>query len=97
MGWRNNANAWDVKTTANWSGTGSWTGSGDNLFWTSDQVSFLDGTANNTVNIAAGGVQPGTVTGKCTSQNYTFGGVGGISGGTTLTKSGTGILTINTL
>ncbi len=84
-----NANAWDVKTTTNW------TGGGDSLFWNADQVTFNDSTANTTVNIAPSAVLPGTIT-VDTAQNYTFTGTGIISGGATLTKKGTGTLTIST-
>jgi fibronectin-binding autotransporter adhesin len=83
-----NAAAWDVKTTLNWSGA-------DSKFWTADQVLFDDSSANLTVNIAPTTVMPGTIT-VSSGHNYIFAGTGNISGGTSLTKSGTGSLTINT-
>jgi autotransporter-associated beta strand protein len=84
-----NSNAWDVKTTTNWSG------GGDSLFWNCDQVTFGNSGSNSpAVNIAST-VLPGSVTVNST-QNYTFSGTGKISGGTSLTKSGSGTLTIST-
>jgi autotransporter-associated beta strand protein len=82
------ANAWDVKTTTNWTGA-------DSKFWTGDQVLFDDSSPNLTVNIAPATVIPGTIT-VSSGHNYIFAGTGSISGGTSLTKSGTGSLTINT-
>jgi autotransporter-associated beta strand protein len=86
-----NSNAWDVQTTTNWSGAV------DQLFYNTDQVTFDNSSANLTVNIAPTAVMPGSITVNCnSSHNYVFAGTGSITGGTSLTKSGSGSLTINT-
>ncbi len=79
------ANAWDVKTTPNW------TGGGDSLFWNGDFVTFDDSTANTTVNIGTT-VSPATITVNA-GRDYTFTGTGVIANGS-LTKQGTGTLTL---
>jgi fibronectin-binding autotransporter adhesin len=83
------SNAWDVKTTTNWAGAS------DSLFYNTDQVTFDNSSANTTVNIASSGVMPGAIIVNST-QNYVFAGTGKITGGTSLTKAGSGSLTINT-
>ena len=90
--WRgdNIANVWDIATTANWLN-----GTNVTLYADGSFVTF-DATGSNTPAINLSTVlQPGslTVTG---TKNYTFGGTGWVAGPTTLVKSGTGTLTINT-
>ena len=83
------ANAWDLNTTANWKNQGA-----ADKFFSLDQVTF-DDTGSNTpaINIT-GTVSPGSITVN-SSHDYTFGGSGSIAGGASLTKSGSGTLTIN--
>jgi autotransporter-associated beta strand protein len=83
-----NGNAWDVKTTTNWSGS-------DSLFWNADQVTFGNTGSNSPAVNIVGTVLPGSVVVDST-QNYTFSGSGKISGGTSLTKRGAGTLTLAT-
>ena len=73
----------------------NWTGASDHMFYNADQVTF-DNTGSNSpaINITTT-VVPGSVTVNST-QNYTFSGVGKISGGTGLTKQGAGTLTLAT-
>jgi autotransporter-associated beta strand protein len=83
-----NGNAWDVKTTTNWSGS-------DSLFWNADQVTF-DNTGSITPAVNIGGiVLPSAIT-VDSSNDYTFSGTGKISGGGALTKRGSGTLTVST-
>ena len=77
-----NANAWDTAITQNFLN-----GASAAVFNTIDQVNFTDSTANSTVNIT-GSVAPG-YTRVNANQNYTFSGIGSISGGT-LRKDGAG-------
>lgn len=95
--WNGGSNTWDVKTTADWTGTPN----GDNLFWTADTVNFTDvGKDTNpsdpttTVTIS-GNVAPAAVNVNATA-SYTFAGSGSIIGGTGINKSGTGMLTVST-
>jgi autotransporter-associated beta strand protein len=82
-----NFNAWDIKSTVNWTGA-------DGKFYNADGVTFTGGSTSPAVNITTT-VLPGSVTVN-SSQNYTFSGVGKISGGTGLTKDGAGTLTLAT-
>ncbi len=89
VGGSGGSNDWDVKTTTNWSGTS------DHLFYNCDQVNFTDSSANNTVNITAPAVLPGSITVNSSSgHDYTFTGTGKISGGTGLTLNGIGRVTL---
>ncbi len=85
-------NTWDVKSTP------AWTNSTDTIFWNADDASFTDAAAFKTVTIS-GAVYPGSVTVNNSSpgNDYTFTGIGKISGGTGLTKTGAGQLTIDTV
>lgn len=83
------ANAWDLNTTANWKNQGA-----ADKFFSLDKVTFDDTGSNSpSVNIT-GTVSPGSVTVN-SSHDYTFGGTGSIAGGASLTKSGSGTLTVN--
>ncbi len=84
------ANLWDT-TTANWSGDNS-------TFAANDNVTFNDsGSATPAVDLV-GVISPNTITVN-SSQNYTFGTTtsGSLGGVATLTKSGAGTLTLNTV
>jgi autotransporter-associated beta strand protein len=90
--WRGTpSGAWDVNTSSNWTNGGS-----PDKYFQYDHVSFTD-AASGTTNVALNDtVTPGSVTFDHSSKNYTISGTGGISGVTTLTKSGTGTLTLET-
>lgn len=84
-------NTWDLTTGSSWSGADG------GLFFQTDTALFDDtavGT-NTTVNLTQT-LYPSAVV-VSASQNYTFQGSGSLAGVTGLTKSGTGILTINTV
>lgn len=82
------ANAWDVVGVNNWNN-----GSGASKFYQFDTVNFTDtGSATPGVNLNTT-VYPAAVNVN-SSQNYTFSGSGQITGVATLTKSGTGTLTV---
>ncbi|HSV16628.1 MAG TPA: autotransporter-associated beta strand repeat-containing protein, partial [Tepidisphaeraceae bacterium] len=92
MGAAGDGATWDNVTNVNWNN-----GSGAVNFMAADNVTFND--ANNghyavTLNSA---VSPGAVTFDNSAGNYTVGGTGGIAGAGTLTKLGSGTLTISTV
>ncbi len=90
----NPANGWDT-TTQNWklNSAGTPTTYIDNP---GDTVVFDDGGGtNNVVAITAAAVHPYSVTFSNNAINYTLQGPYGIAGGTGLTKTGAGILTIS--
>ncbi len=81
-------NAWDVNTTANW------TGSIDGRYFDGDLVAF-DDTGSNSPNInLTSKLQPGSLTFNNNTENYTLGGGGYISGSTGLTINGLGKVTL---
>jgi len=89
--WRGDGidNIWDTTNTADWF-------NGDNLitFNSSDDVTFDDtGSASPAINLT-GVVAPDNIVVNA-SHNYTFDGSGEISGTASLTKFGTGTLTVN--
>ena len=83
------ANNWDVQTSPNWLN-----GTTNDVFYTYDAVTFNDASTNYTVNIDAN-VQPGSITVN-TTNDYVFNGTASsnIIGATSLTKLGSGTLTI---
>jgi autotransporter-associated beta strand protein len=84
-------NAWDNNTTANWKNAGA-----SSTFFDLDGVTFDDtGSTTPPMNLA-GTMLPASIT-VTGSSSYTFGGTGSIGGGASLTKSGAGTLTLNTL
>ncbi|HZZ43358.1 MAG TPA: autotransporter-associated beta strand repeat-containing protein [Tepidisphaeraceae bacterium] len=86
--WNGNVNGiWDVNTTANWTGSAT-------KFNNGDVVTFADAPTTPNITVAAGGVQPGSMTFSNGATDYTIGG-GSISGSGSLSKTGTGKLTLN--
>ncbi|WP_341405085.1 rhamnogalacturonan lyase family protein [Luteolibacter soli] len=83
------SSVWDT-ATANWTN-----GSGNVVFATGSTVSFTDaGNSTSPIGISLD-VEPEEVF-VSTTKNYTLNGAGKIIGDTTLTKSGTGTLTLST-
>ena len=82
-----NGNNWDNATT-NWL-----SGSAADKFFNLDLVQFDDTSTNASVNII-GTVQPATVVVTNAALNYTIGG-GALAGFASLTKNGSGMLTLN--
>ena len=86
------ANQWKAdNTVANW-----FNGSGKDYFGQGDSVLFNGAGSTNPVVNLVNNVLPAAITVDTTANTYTFQGSGNISGGTGLTKIGTGTLTINT-
>jgi len=84
------ANIWDIVGANNWNN-----GAGSSKFYQFDSVSFTDaGSASPAVNLS-GVAYPSSVSVNA-SASYTIGGVGQIAGSASLTKSGTGTLTVLT-
>ena len=88
---------WDLNGTQNWSNNGGT--STNSKFLTFDNVTFDDSASaasNHTVNLAAQ-LTPGSVTvNHSTGADYVIQGGGGIAGDTvSLTKTGTGVLTLS--
>ncbi|HEU5123107.1 MAG TPA: LamG-like jellyroll fold domain-containing protein [Verrucomicrobiae bacterium] len=92
LAWLGNSSFdWDL-ATANWSNIVTTTAGV--LYQTGDNVQFTDaGKSSSPINLATA-LSPGSVT-VSASSNYTFAGSGSLAGNVQLTKSGTGILTIN--
>ncbi|MDX1962112.1 MAG: autotransporter-associated beta strand repeat-containing protein [Pirellulales bacterium] len=87
--WVGNAanNAWDVNSTPNWSGV-------DNVFFNLDNVNFTDAGVGGAVPVTlTTAITPGVMTFNH-NQNYTISGGGSLNGTGSLTKSGTGTLTL---
>ena len=81
--------AWDT-TTLNWSNSGT-----ADKFYAGDAVTFND-TANTAAVALASSLQPQSVLFNNNVLNYTLSGSGGISGNATLTKNGSGSVTLAT-
>jgi autotransporter-associated beta strand protein len=86
-------NLWDTNTSANWN-----SGTGNSVFHAADNVTFNDnnGGAGNYAVTLNTTVLPGSVTVANSSGNYSISGTGSIAGTASLTKSGTGTLTLST-
>jgi autotransporter-associated beta strand protein len=80
-------NEWDLIGDANWNS------GGPQQFFNQDNVTFNDTSTNLNAVQLVGSLKPGSVTVDAT-RNYTFAGTGSIDGGATLTKQGTGMLTV---
>ena len=83
-------NNWDVNTSTNWLLSGS-----PSTYLAGDNASFTDAGSNNVPVQLTTTLTPTIVTVNST-KNYTFGGAGYLSGGSSLYKSGSGNLTILT-
>jgi autotransporter-associated beta strand protein len=81
---------WDLGGALNWKG--SLTGT-SRSYHDGDTVVFTDAASNFWVNVQAT-VAPSAVTVNNSAHSYVFYGVGGVSGATALTKSGSGVLTV---
>ncbi|MGA2500296.1 MAG: autotransporter-associated beta strand repeat-containing protein, partial [Tepidisphaeraceae bacterium] len=82
------ANAWDLKTTGNFTSAAT---VDPTLFYNLDNVAF-DSTSTNSP-VIAGTLSPASVTvNNDATHPYTFSGTGSLAGGMTLTKSGSGTL-----
>jgi fibronectin-binding autotransporter adhesin len=80
-----NGNAWDVKTTANWS---------SGQFYDLDNVTFNDaGSASPAINTSGFTLIPGSITVNNTNKNYIFGGTGAIQDDGMFTANGVGSIT----
>ena len=86
--WNTTSGTWDVGTSLNWS-NGS-----DSKFFNGDSVTFNDPAVASMVTLA-GALAPSSVSVNNVNA-YTFSGTGAITGSATLTKSGTGRLTLDT-
>ena len=91
---------WVGSSTNNWDLQGSnvWRFGSSGLpasYADTKRVSFDDSASNFVVNVAAT-VAPGGISVSNNANNYSLGGSGKITGGTSLTKDGTGTLTITT-
>ncbi len=89
-----NSGVWDIDISSNWLNSG--TGNVD-AFFSGDDVSFTDlSGVPTTVNID-GSVAPATITVNSSANNFVFNGPGTISGSGSLTKTGSSVLTLNTV
>ncbi len=90
--WRGDgiANVWNIATATNWLNEIT-----PSVFHTGDEVTFDNSGSNSPAINLTTTVSPGSLT-VATSNNYTFSGVGSLSGIGALTKSGSGTLTIGT-
>jgi autotransporter-associated beta strand protein len=80
---------WDTTTGTNWGGASPST------FGSNDAVIFNDTSTNLSAVSLSGSVDPRTVLVNNTSRAYTFSGTGALTGGGSLTKMGSGLLTIS--
>jgi|GEM_PF-1123679 len=85
---------WDINTTANWKDT-----SGNSAKYLDNDAVLFDDTASGAtpITVTLGSiVAPAAITANLTNKNYTISGVSNFIGSATLTKNGTGTLTIAT-
>jgi fibronectin-binding autotransporter adhesin len=95
--WRGDgvSNVWDVSATTNWAVNGVWTNTIPAVF-NSGQSVLVDLSGSNNVPVSlVGALTAGTVT-VYAPKDYVFAGSGSLAGTTTVVKTGTGTLTINT-
>ncbi|TAL02033.1 MAG: hypothetical protein EPO07_07745, partial [Verrucomicrobia bacterium] len=90
--WRGDgsANLWDVGVSSNWNNGGTLA-----PFSNGTTAIFDDSGSNNVAVNLSGALAPNSVTVNA-SKNYAFGGSGPLAGAMTLTKAGTGSLTLST-
>jgi autotransporter-associated beta strand protein len=91
LAWRGDgsANTWDVGGATNW-----FNGSGSDRFFQFDAVAFDDSGSNSPSVNLTGPLSPAALTVNA-SKNFTFAGSGKLSGVMSLTKLGSGTLTLN--
>lgn len=84
------ANAWDLKSSANWNN-----GAGSSQFFNLDSATLDDsGSASPALNLV-GTLVPGLMTVNNSTKDYTLSGTGGLFVSGAMTKSGAGNLTFN--
>ncbi|HEV2328059.1 MAG TPA: autotransporter-associated beta strand repeat-containing protein, partial [Verrucomicrobiae bacterium] len=83
---------WDLDTTTNWISFKGSPSQAPAAFNTEDSVLFDDTASTNVVELVSG-LEPGSVTINNSVLNYTFEGLGALSGTMSLTKSGAGSAT----
>jgi autotransporter-associated beta strand protein len=103
--WKGATSVWDVNTTENWFNTAALIADKYHMSPTADSVTFSDvyndvfgstfapTTTAVTLNTT---VSPSAVVFDADTLNYSLSGTGGISGGTSLVKNGSGTVTIST-
>ncbi len=82
-------NKWDVQSSTNWLN-----GGGPDVFYQADNVIFNDAGSNLPAINLTTVLAPASVLVTNNAQNYTFSGSGQLGGSMTLTKNGTGSLTL---
>ena len=88
--WTGNVNGdWDVNNTENWL-----LGGAPSAFFELDTARFDDTAAGTTAVVVNGDVNPGNIIVDNETTDYSFAGLGSITGAATLTKSGDGLLDI---
>jgi len=81
--------AWDIDDTQNWDNGGA------DVFFNGDHVTFDDSAGNKTVDVVDSLIPASVTFNNSDGNDYTVGGAGSISGGTGITKNGTGRATIS--
>lgn len=93
--WGTNANntggTWDAGISSSWINTGN---NQQSVFNTGDQVLFDDSTGVPTNVTVSGTVSPSVITVNSSTNNFTIGGSGSISGAASLVKQGSSTLTV---
>lgn len=85
------SSTWDIGSAINWRDGAST----PQNFLAGDPVSFTDTGSNPSISLV-GDLRPASVTVSASTNNYSFGGTGAINGAATLSKSGSGTLTLTT-
>ncbi len=87
--WSGTSADWDVVTSLNWD-------SGAEKFHQGDAVTFNDDGTTKAVTLAASVMPASIIFNHSTGNDYSLTGTGVITGAATLTKTGTGVLTLST-
>jgi autotransporter-associated beta strand protein len=95
IAWNTGSGFWDIATTANWLDVLSQPTTYQQALGIGDNVLFSDSAAGGTVTLNVG-VAPSSVTVNNANSSYTISGTGSINGMESLTKTGTGTLTLGT-